>query len=129
MARSSRDAWVSKHKKSIVEFLFRSYLMPLGEHWPDRHRLLCGHAAKCGDNYHWTENVFVGENRDRQCWMIFGFKEFGHKVQFDAGIAEIMDKDFGPALPGGPLPNGLANPDRDFSGLARRMARKGDYGR
>ena len=59
--------------------------------------------------------MFVVENRNRQYCMIFGFNFYEQKAQFDAGIHEIMIMDFGPELPGHPLPNYLKlYPDKSY---------------
>jgi hypothetical protein len=120
---ANKRGWDSQQEKKRLEYLFRAYVLMGEEAWFVRYDMLARLAQACGDCFSWSETIHVGPTLDRQDWAIYGFKEYEQKLKFEAGLPAVM------ALaielpPGHPLPNGLADPNRDLSGLAQRMANK-----
>jgi hypothetical protein len=124
---ANKRSWDLQHRQKRLDYLFRAYVKPEGDAWHVRHELLHNLARACGEHYCWSETIHIGDHLERQVWMIFGFKEYERKLRFEVGLPAVLAVHIEPveALP---LPNGLADPNRDLSDLARRMARKG-YGR
>jgi hypothetical protein len=120
---ANKRSWDLQHQRNRLDYLFRAYVPRQGHAWHVRSGLLDELARQCGEHYRWGETIHVGPTLDRQEWSIFGFKEYERKLQFEAGLPAVLAIEIKP-VEGVPLPNGFANPDRDFSDLARRMARK-----
>jgi hypothetical protein len=108
MARSPRDGWMHQLEKDKIDYVFRAYVRCTGGGiWAARHRLLCLLAQECGPHREWSETVFV--DGDRQQWIIWAFKDHALKLKFEAGVPQILARQFVPRPDEGTLP--IAQPD------------------
>ena len=108
MARSPRDGWMHQLAKDKIDYVFRAYVRCAGgEIWAARFNLLCALAAQCGEHRDWSESIVV--DGDPQQWIVWGFKDHALKLKFEAGVPEIMAKQFAPRPDVGTLP--IAQPD------------------
>jgi hypothetical protein len=120
---AQKRSWDIERERKKLAYLFRAYVQVREPAWHVRSDLLDELARRCGEHFRWGETVHVGPALERQEWAIFGFREHERKLQFDAGLPAVMAVAIAP-VESVPLPNGFADPDRDFSDLARRMAGK-----
>lgn len=126
---AQKRSWDLQEQQKRRDYLFRAYVQVCVPAWHVRAGLLRELAKRCGEHHRWGEMIHVGPRLERQEWAIFGFKEHERKLQFEAGVPAILAIELKEPEPAS-LPNGFADPNRDFSSLARRMLRKGhDYRR
>lgn len=96
---SSRSYWETNLRKAKIEYVFRAYVRCAGgEDWAARYRLLCQLADGVGEHQRWSENVVV--DGEPQQWIVWGFKDHALKLRFEAGVPEIMARQFEMAADG-----------------------------